>query len=1081
MAAIEETLENEPHNRRAAFISWRLLAVILALIVVLIVAIVIAYKARGSDVERGTAELVEAFSKRRLFEPRLSGGFKGGEFRPSVGDASDIKSSEVERARDLITNAAAKGEPRSQLAYARLLLLSEAEKLPEALKCLRRAVASEPDSDEAHNDLGVCLIQQGKLEDAIEEFDAALRHRTDMPEALFNRALCYERLLLRDAAAVEYGRFVEVEHDSGWQDEGRRRLQEVSSPLAPQKREADIIAAFDAQIAAKSIEEAKRFADHNLQVMIKHASERLPREYLKDLVEGRLQQAQQALFLIELIGERLAEAKQDASIADLGRYLRNLPEAEWRAELRLISDYTEAGKLAYQSPSAAQNSFDLLRREFATRGNIVFEYFSIHYLASCHYSASQLASAVAASKEALNIAQKHTWPYRQAQELMLLGILYSRLGQDSLAIKSVDQARLPVRGMPIEAYAFQYLSDAYNNLGDIDKGLSCLRESTKRFLESMPTRKEVASNYLNIGDLYRRRGDHGLASLYARQSLSVSELVNDNKRAAQASAFIAVEHSRLNQVDPAEAELNRAFDYLSKVDAKERDYTESVVLTLAGEMARKIGDASRSLEFYSRAEAIIERSEGKEIPLLEVLRGRAKTYVEAGEFSKARADLERAVTLLERYRTNIVERDNRSRFLDARQGVFDELVALSLDALGRREQAFDFSEASRARTLLDESAPVKGARSASGRTATPLKLQQIQAELPGDLRLVTYSVTDERTYIFTITRSRFDVVESFATTEIIDRLVQEYVSGLKSRSSLDELSGKAKQLYEYLIEPIGAQLSDGKRLCIVPDKALHFLPFAALIDRSDQFLVKHYNVTYAPSATVLAHCIEERRLKGTSGNERALAVGNPKFDRERFPTLETLTDADLEAAEIAKFYPGSVFLNSASASKKRVKEALNVEIVHLAVHVLVDEKSPWLAALVLAGDGSASQGSRGGDGSGDEGLLYLNEIYGISLPRTRLVVLSACQSALGQYYRGEGIVSLVRPFLALQVPMVVASLWSIDSEATAPLMIEFHKNRTSGSMDVGDALRHAQIKLAEDERFQHPFYWAPFIAIGSDN
>src|SRR6185369_16860795 len=176
------------------------------------------------------------------------------------------------------------------------------------------------------------------------------------------------------------------------------------------------------------------------------------------------------------------------------------------------------------------------------------------------------------------------------------------------------------------------------------------------------------------------------------------------------------------------------------------------------------------------------------------------------------------------------------------------------------EQAFDFSEESRARTLLDESAPGKNAGSAQGRTATPLKLHQIQAALPGDLLLVTFSVTDERTYIFTITQSGFEVARSPATAEIIDRLVQEYVSGLKTRSSLDELSGTAKQLYEYLIEPISAQFPDGKRLCVVPDKALHFLPFEALIDRSGQFLIKRYNFTYAPSGSVLTHCIEERRL-----------------------------------------------------------------------------------------------------------------------------------------------------------------------------------------------------------------------------
>ena len=1088
MAALKEALEGHEQDEGPKSVSRPALIIVSILLLAVVAAACLINRSRGSRVERGTRGLVEAFSTRRLIEPRLSGGFKCGAYNPDHREPVPA----LERERELILDAVSNREPGSDLAYARLLL-SAGKKDPDAIKHLRLALALSPDSPEAHNDLGVCLFQQEKIEDAIGEFETALKHKPDMPEALFNHALCYEHLLLRDAAADAYGRFEEIEPDSGWRNEGRRRLEGVSSPLASQKLEADIIASFNEVIAGKGLadgvkdleesglEKARQIADQNLQVMIKHASERLPAEYLKDFVEGRPQEAQQTLFAIELIGERLAGAKQDSSIADLGRYLRNLPTAEIPAELTVITAYAEAGKLAYRSPSAAREPFEGLRTRFAIRGNVVFEFFSIQYLAVCHYSAGQLASAVALSNEALNIAQKHNWPYRQAQEFIQLGILYSRLGQDSLAIKTVDQARFTVRGMPMEAYAFQYVSDAYSNLGDIDKGLSCLRESTKLFLESMPTLREVASNYLNIADLDRRRGNHELALLYARQSLSLSVLATDSKRAAQASAFIAAEHSRLNEFDQAESQLNRAFDHLAKVDERERDYTESVVLTFAGEMARKMGDATRSLEFYARAEAIIERSEGKEISLLEVLRGRAKTYVEENKFTKARADLERAVTMLEKYRTNIVEPANRSRFLDARQGIFDELVALSVDSLNRREQAFDFSEESRSRTLLDESAPVQGAGSAQGRTAKPLKLHQIQAALPADLLLVSFSVTDERTYVFTITKSGFEVVRSPATTEIIDRLVQEYVSGLKTRSSLDELTGTAKQLYEYLIEPISAQLSGGKRLCVLPDKALHFLPFEALIDRSGQFLIKRYNFTYAPSGSVLTHCIEERRLKETSSTESVLAVGNPKFDRDSFPNLATLLDAGHEADEIAKLYFYKTVLKDEVASKERVKAALNVEIVHLAAHVLVDEKSPWLAALVLAPDGSASRGTQAGDEPGGNGLLYLNEIYGISLPRTRLVVLSACESALGQYYRGEGIVSLVRPFLALRVPMVVASLWSIDSEATATLMIEFHRNRTSDHMDTGDALRHAQMKLAEDERFNHPYYWAPFIAVGSDN
>jgi len=114
------------------------------------------------------------------------------------------------------------------------------------------------------------------------------------------------------------------------------------------------------------------------------------------------------------------------------------------------------------------------------------------------------------------------------------------------------------------------------------------------------------------------------------------------------------------------------------------------------------------------------------------------------------------------------------------------------------------------------------------------------------------------------------------------------------------------------------------------------------------------------------------------------------------------------------------------------------------------------------------------------GLLYLDDVYKTQSGRTRLVVLSACQTGLGQYFRGEGIVSLVRPFLAMRVPTVVASLWSVDSKATADMMIDFHKRRRAGALGAADALREAQISMSQSISFEHPFYWAPFIAVGSN-
>ncbi len=1097
MAAMGKTFEKEEPNRRGAFISLRWLAIASFLIIALPVGILIANKLRGSDVDRGTRALIKAFSKQRLIEPRLSGGFKGGEFRPSRDGASEIETGELERARGLIMDAVAKGESGAELAYARLLL-SEGEKLPEALRYLRREMASSPETAEPHNDLGVCLSLQGKLEDAIDEFEAALKRKADMPEALFNRALCYERLLLRDAAGTEYSRLLTIEREPGWLNEIKHRQERMFGSVVPQNKEAEIVAAFDAAVASGDIVEAKRIVGENFEIILKYATSHGTIEYLKESVIGHVEQAARSLAELELIGRLFLETKEDSIVSDLTDHLHRLASGERMAELARVTAYCEAEKLvSLKRYSAAQAAFEQLSKSFAERGNSVFQNFSAFYTASCLYASGHLRSSIEELRKGLSSVEPNKWPYLRAQYACQLGSAYSRLGEDSLAIRFCQQALKRGSGLLLlEAKSLQFIGNSYWHLGDLESGLARLRESTSLYLASVPTPYELAYNYLQLGDIYRLRGNHSLALLNARQAMNFLNQLNDNNRVAQASSFIAVEHARLGESDQAQEELSAAFHYLEKAEPGQRAYTEPLVLTRAGEIAALRGDTEQAIGNYEKAEKLVEKSEEK-ITLMRVLRGRSEAYTQAHEFEKARLDLERAIDLIEGYRAGIADSANRSAFLDASQSVFDQLILLNIGALGRRAEAFDFSEQSRARTLLDESSSQQKDRKVQPanpsqrqdvigldmrKQGKPLRLAEVQAALPDDLRLLTYSVTRQRTYLFLITRSGFEVVESPATTETLDRLVQEYLSGLKDKVALEDLSAQASKLYEYLIEPVEGKLGDGKTLCIVPDKALHFLPFAALVDRSGEYLIKSYRLTYAPSASVLTRCIAEARVKGESIDEEILAVGNPLFDHDAFPRLANLEAAEREASESAASYPKSVILKRADASEDKVRSALkDCDVAHFAVHCLVEEKSPWLAALVLTKRGVDDHWSgSGSESSPDDGILYLNEVYEISLPRTRLVVLSACQSGLGQYYRGEGIVSLIHPFLALRVPTVVASLWSVDSQATAALMVDFHRQRKANNIGAGDALQAAQIRMIRSAEYQHPYYWAPFVSVGAN-
>jgi CHAT domain-containing protein len=152
------------------------------------------------------------------------------------------------------------------------------------------------------------------------------------------------------------------------------------------------------------------------------------------------------------------------------------------------------------------------------------------------------------------------------------------------------------------------------------------------------------------------------------------------------------------------------------------------------------------------------------------------------------------------------------------------------------------------------------------------------------------------------------------------------------------------------------------------------------------------------------------------------------------------------------------------------------DVIHFAVHSVLDQRSPLRSQLVLARQPGDSESQNSMQSSG----LDAGDIYRTALPRTRMVVLSSCQSGVEQYFGGEGMINLARPFLAANVPLVVVSLWAVESDSTAELMISFHKHRKRDNVPSVEALRLAQLDMlsSSDERLREPFYWASFTAVG---
>jgi CHAT domain-containing protein len=204
-----------------------------------------------------------------------------------------------------------------------------------------------------------------------------------------------------------------------------------------------------------------------------------------------------------------------------------------------------------------------------------------------------------------------------------------------------------------------------------------------------------------------------------------------------------------------------------------------------------------------------------------------------------------------------------------------------------------------------------------------------------------------------------------------------------------------------------------------------------------------------PSASVLKYLVD----KGIGASERTLAIGNPALG-----DALNLRYAEREARLIGQERPPATVLLREDASESQAKALLpTMGVIHFATHAELKEHEPLTSALLLV------------PGGGEDGRLEVRELFGLEL-NARLVVLSACETGLGELSRGDELVGLQRAFLYAGTPAVITTLWKVDDRATYELMRAFYGELRHG--DPVSSLRRAQ--LATMQAFPHPFAWAAF-------
>jgi CHAT domain-containing protein len=359
-----------------------------------------------------------------------------------------------------------------------------------------------------------------------------------------------------------------------------------------------------------------------------------------------------------------------------------------------------------------------------------------------------------------------------------------------------------------------------------------------------------------------------------------------------------------------------------------------------------------------------------------------------------------------------------------------------------------------------------------------IPLEQIQQALGRDTVLLEYVVAEPHSYCLIITWDG-DRIISLPARATVEKLVRAYVNTLKTRSS-DLRQGR--QLYSTLLGSI-PEVDRKSRLIVVPDGSLHLLPFDALVDRAGRYVVYTKTVLYSPSAS--AYYLLNLSSQVQSGIRRSLLGigGIPYREAEDLNRLVMLrgygsnplatlpgSKEEVLAAQAAFRDSADTLLTGLEATESAFKHSSLAQraVIHMAVHGIADEKNPQRAALILLGD----------DRSNEDGILEVNEIIPLQM-NADLVVLSACDTAVGRLQGEEGIANLSRAFLLAGSRTVVSTLWSVDDTAALYLMKRFYVH-LSESKPTADALTMAKrdvLRIYAGHAL--PYYWASYKLEGA--
>jgi CHAT domain-containing protein/tetratricopeptide (TPR) repeat protein len=604
--------------------------------------------------------------------------------------------------------------------------------------------------------------------------------------------------------------------------------------------------------------------------------------------------------------------------------------------------------------------------------------------------------------------------------------------------------------------------EALRRLGRLNEAETVLERGLALAREIQQRRQEAAVSEL-MAVVKLDKDEASLALPLAQAAVASFREMGDRAGEARAMATLARALASLGQLALAREEIEKS---LTLAEAIRREATVQELRTLY--LARRQND-------YEFAIGLLMRmgQEGAAFTMSE--RARARGLLDMLAESGAGIRMDAAPELLAKER----ELNERLNALGARL----------LPVYGRTEAQpllAQIREVENERRGLEETLRKTSPWYVAVTQPAPMGIERVQRDLlDAGTVLLEYALGEERSFLWAVTRS------GFRGFPLPGRKVLEAQAGALLQTLAAQNPAATAQAAQALSDSIlapAAEMLGGERLVVVADGALQRVPFAMLPrPGGNDPLVVTMETVNLPSASALALLRDKSRDRREPTLSLAM-FADPVFTGAPAPArmLEHLSGGTAaidavpqlpftrrEAERIGRLIPKGQSLIALGAKANRavaLSPALaEYRYVHFATHGYIDPERPGLSALLLS--------FRNEKGDAEDGFLRVNDIYDLNF-RADLVVLSACQTGLGQEVRGEGLVGLPRAFLYAGAPRVVVSLWNVNDQATADLMVMLYRQMLKRGLRPAAALRQAQLAMRKQKRWAAPYYWAAFVQQG---